>query len=253
TTASSSISMAKWLLLVFGNVASALSHGAGSVSGSSATTIMDQPPGGTARASAAAAIQVARSLPTMTIRRAEDAKASVIAPSCCIDNATIRACLSQEVLVYGHALDSCGVLRIDISQMSGEFARRHPVRRWIVLSWDDILPKENRKPTRVEKHSLAVLGDNAALAEQLHPIGQRIRNLHRPAIVPERGVVTQRRVVVQDDEIPDALVLERHDPVEFRLAHRIEALVGEEVDEVTDGELDKMDARRFQWLEKARR
>src|SRR3712207_5489135 len=63
---------------------------------------------------------------------------------------------------------------------------------------DDILPEIDGDPARLEEHALAIIDDVAALAEQLHLVAQRVGQLHRPAMVPERSVVPLRCAIMED-------------------------------------------------------
>ena len=48
--------------------------------------------------------------------------------------------------------------------------------------------------------------DAPLAAPQLDLLGQAVRDIHRPAMVPELGIVALGGVVVQDDEVADVLV-----------------------------------------------
>ena len=71
---------------------------------------------------------------------------------------------------------------------------------------EDALAGVDRDPARIEEHALAVLHDAAAAAEQLHLLGQAVRDRHGAHIVPERRVDARGRVIMQDQEIADAII-----------------------------------------------
>jgi hypothetical protein len=71
-------------------------------------------------------------------------------------------------------------------------------------------------------------------------------------VIPEVGIGARGGVVVEDDEIADVLEHVLHLAVIFVALDRVEALVGEECDELRDARLDEVDAGRFQWLDETR-
>ena len=83
--------------------------------------------------------------------------------------------------------------------------------------------------------------------------GEPVRDRHRPALIPELGIVALGRIVVEDDEVAD--VLER--PCICRLyssrSTGLKRLSGNRREQLGDAALDEVDAGRFERLDEAAR
>ena len=64
------------------------------------------------------------------------------------------------------------------------------------------------QPGHVREQLIAFAEDPAMAAEQVDLLAQRVGDVHVPAVAPELRIVALRGVVVQDDEVADALVFE---------------------------------------------
>ena len=95
-------------------------------------------------------------------------------------------------------------------QVSSQTVIRHGVRERIVPARQDPLSDIYGDPARIEEATFPVGDERTTLTKQLHSMGKGLRKLHGAAVVPECRVRTFRRVVMQDEEIAHALVLEIH-------------------------------------------
>src|SRR5207302_6229394 len=122
------------------------------------------------------------------------------------------------------------------------------VDRGVIAVWHEVLSHHDLHPARKGEHLVGVAEEAAAVAEQADVVGELLRNLHGPAVLPERRVAPLGREVVQDQEVADALELERrllvvtldHNGTEIALRHQI--------DQPPDTGLDEVDARRLERL-----
>ncbi len=167
-----------------------------------------------------------------------------------------RAVMLQEVLVRRHACD--GVLICSRTRLQLRWRVRH---RWRHRRAD----RMPRGMTRCPKYTASQLGSRnkpslyvttRARSRNSSILCVRLSGIiHRPAVVPDRRVVTLGGVVVQDQEIAHAVVF-HFDPAVVGVDDaRIElpGRRGEVVDQRGDRDLDQIDAGRFERLEKSAR
>src|SRR5207247_6063228 len=123
----------------------------------------------------------------------------------------------------------------------------------IVVPGNDALPQHHLQPTLLREELVVLPEDPAVTAKQidLHP--QSVGDLHAAAVIPERRVVALGGLVMDDDEVPDALVLEVRPPVELVDVDGIEAARGEEPGGADDGRLNEVSASGLARLEAAAR
>ena len=88
------------------------------------------------------------------------------------------------------------------------------------------LPVHDLQPCHVREQLMAFTEYPAVAAVQIYLLSQRVGNLHVPAIAPELRIVTLRGMVMQDDEIPDALVFELRFAIELGNIQRTEPRSG---------------------------
>src|SRR5687768_9224969 len=79
-------------------------------------------------------------------------------------------------------------------------------------------------------------------------MSQRIRNRHIAARIPERFASSIVRVIVQQDEITDVLVLRSSGAIEFATTLVHIASMREQQDQALNAHLDQMNRRGFERL-----
>src|SRR5207244_12406797 len=82
------------------------------------------------------------------------------------------------------------------------------VDRGVIAVGHEVLSHHHLHPARKGEHLVGVAEEAAAVAEQADVVGELLRNLHGAAVLPERRVAPLGRVVMQDQEVADALELE---------------------------------------------
>src|SRR5690606_4560564 len=167
------------------------------------------------RAIAAAAIHPAVPPPTITVLRILRSCMVVTVPRVVVSRDVRGAVPLNELDVRGHRVGGSGdAVAYGIEAAADRVVgyRRHGR---IAGLRHDALSEQDRDPARCREQLFLVAEDAASFAKQRDLVAQRVRNLHRPAIVPERRVVAFGRAIVQDDEIAHLLELERHVPVVF--------------------------------------
>jgi hypothetical protein len=118
---------------------------------------------------------------------------------------------------------------------------------------DHALTYVHGHPARLVEQTQLVIQDHAALAKQFHFVGEAVRDRHRAYVVPKRRIVALGRVVMQHDEVADALELDVHDPVVFACIDRVKVSVGKQFDEMRHRRLDEIDAGRLQRFDESAR
>lgn len=117
------------------------------------------------------------------------------------------------------------MIRHHIYATSEDAPNTRQVFRDLVLCWQisqrmtgaraNALSVHHLKPSDI-REKLVTIPEHASMTSiQIHLHAQRCRDLHRAAIVPEIGIIALSGVIVQDDEISNALVLELGLPIEF--------------------------------------
>ena len=117
--------------------------------------------------------------------------------------------------MVGHALCGREHLVAQLFHAARERVDLRQVRAHVMAFRDDALPEINRDPARLEEYAFAIFHDPAAAPEQLHLFRERVRDLHRPHVVPEWRVGALRRVIVQDQEVADPIIFQVDQAVEF--------------------------------------
>src|SRR5579884_2107219 len=103
------------------------------------------------------------------------------------------------------------------------------------------LSGEDGNPARIEEHALAPLHHATASSEQLDLLQKRIWNAHVLDIVPEGTARAVRRVIVENQEVPDPVIFTIDEAVELVAVDRRDFTLGEKVDERRDSRLDEVD------------
>ena len=98
---------------------------------------------------------------------------------------------------------------------SGERVERRQVRAHVMAFGNDALAHVDRDPTRIEEHAFAIFDDAAAAAEQFDLLCERIGHRHRPHIVPEARVGPLGGVIMEDQEVADAVIFHVDQAIEF--------------------------------------
>ncbi|VVT14865.1 conserved hypothetical protein [Sphingomonas aurantiaca] len=121
----------------------------------------------------------------------------------------------------------------------------------------DALSEIDRDPARFEEQPLTILRHASSAAEKVDLVGEGGRDLHRPDMVPEVRIVARRGVIMQDQEIADAVIFHVDHAVEFGPVRRGDTvsahILREQLDQLRDRHLREIDARRFERLEEPRR
>ena len=112
-------------------------------------------------------------------------------------------------------------------------------------------PAIDGQPGCGREHLPAIAQEGAPRAPKLQLGGQAVRERHLATGLPERAVA-RAQMVMEEDEVANALHLLGGLGVVFGDHRRIEALVGEELLQPLDAGLDQRDAGRFQRLQKSR-
>src|SRR5690606_9351678 len=113
----------------------------------------------------------------------------------------------------------------------------------VVSSRPDLLAEKDRDPVRVDEELVVFAEESSGCPEKIDLALQGARNAHRAAIIPEWRIVAAGRMVVQHDEVADALPRERRESVVLRDLRLIETPRREERQELGDAGLDEMNAR----------
>src|SRR5262249_19580953 len=110
---------------------------------------------------------------------------------------------------------------------------------------------QQEQPALNVEQLVLIAHDAAVAAEQIEALLQALGQLHVAAVAPEIAFAL-RPVVVDDQEVADALVLEGELPVVTIDVGLPETAVREELPQERDAALDQVDARGFERLEKPR-
>jgi len=121
----------------------------------------------------------------------------------------------------------------------------------VIASRAQTLPVHYLEPAELREQFVAFAEDAALALEQLHLQAQRLGDRHGAAIVPERRVISLRRVVMQNDEVADMLKFATRLPIVFVDIHLTAGSAGEKRNQASDCGLNQMYAGRFKGLEKA--
>jgi hypothetical protein len=97
----------------------------------------------------------------------------------------------------------------------------------VVTRREHALAEIDRNPARVEEHALAILHDAPAAAKQLHLLRQAVGDRHRPDVVPEVRIVAFGGMVMEDQEVADAIIFQVDDAVELVAIARRDLATGE--------------------------
>lgn len=81
---------------------------------------------------------------------------------------------------------------------------RHRFRYAMMAGWRKSLSQEHLNPTVHPEEVVTVLVSLSVIAEEFDPLGQRVRNVHVPAVTPELRIFAPCHVVMKDDEVADA-------------------------------------------------
>src|SRR5215203_6797582 len=80
---------------------------------------------------------------------------------------------------------------------------------------------------------------------QLELLLEAFGDIHRPAIVPEFGIIALGHLVVKDDEIANELIFGNQQVVVLLDLNRVETGVGKQCEDPEYSLLDQVDAGRF--------
>src|SRR6185295_3707471 len=117
------------------------------------------------------------------------------------------AVLIDEVLMLRQSLHRLAHRVAQPSQQPLQVLVLHLLRRMVIVRRDDTLTEQHLHPRIHTEQLVLALIRESTLAKQADTARQRIRNLHVPAVAPERCVVPRGRVVVEDDEVADSFQL----------------------------------------------
>src|SRR5579863_7789508 len=95
----------------------------------------------------------------------------------------------------------------ELSQPRLERLEREAVGQAVVSFGDDALSGEHREPAVAAEESVLVVGERAARAKQLELVTQALRQRHGARKVPKGLAESAIGRVVQDEKVPDPLVL----------------------------------------------
>src|SRR5688572_3174473 len=138
---------------------------------------------------------------------------------------------SDELAVRRHRLGGVANGCATLLQSALQSWHVDAVDQWVIASRVDVLAKKDRHPTGLEEGFVSMKHDAAAALEHLDLLLQGIRHTHLPAVAPERRVVSLRGVIMQDEEVTDALEFQRSHPVVLGAHHRVEVAIREHLDQ----------------------
>src|SRR5262245_12985364 len=150
----------------------------------------------------------------------------------------------------GHCLDACRDDAMRVGQKRAYVVDRAQVGEGVVTIRTNALPLQHLYPAQLAEQ-LVVLAEKAAVAAvEVDLVLQRRRYFHRAAVPPERRVVPLRGLVVQDDEVTHAFVLDARLRVDLVDVDLIEAAAREQRHQPRDRRLDQVDVGGLYRLEK---
>src|SRR5205823_1995087 len=86
------------------------------------------------------------------------------------------------------------------------FVQRKHAHKGIVRLREFALAEEHRNPA-VFGEQVVLIAEHAPLAApEIDLLRQAVWNLHRPAMIPELGIIASGRPIMEDDEVADALL-----------------------------------------------
>jgi hypothetical protein len=153
--------------------------------------------------------------------------------------------------MIGHCLDAFSNARAKRVEPSEHGVQFHVVGQTIVVFGTQALSKEHREPAWRREEPVLVFFNVTAMHEERDFLAQAVGHIHVAAILPELGIVARVRVVVQDQKVAHALILEIDQAVEFVDQSRVDGLAREQLQQIDDGHLDQIDAGRFERFEEA--
>src|ERR1700691_4305580 len=82
-------------------------------------------------------------------------------------------------------------------QLTSDRIDRNDIGKWIIASGTNSLADEYRQPVGFDEQFPVLEGHASAALEQIDSIGQRFRDSHVAAILPQRSIVSGRGLVMQ--------------------------------------------------------
>ena len=110
--------------------------------------------------------------------------------------------------VIGHHIHAARNDALDAGQILFDLGFARQIRQRMIGTRAQSLPVHDLQPGHVREQLVALAKNPAMALVQVYLLTQRIGDFHVPAVAPELRIVALRGMVVQDDEIPDAFVLE---------------------------------------------
>src|SRR6187431_2399733 len=149
----------------------------------------------------------------------------------------------------GHCLDTCRDDALRVGQEGAYFVDRAQVGKGMVAARANTLPFHYLYPAQLAKQLIVLAEEAAVAAVQVDLVLQRGRHFHRAAVLPERRVVALRGLVVQDDKVTRALVLDTRLRVDLVDVGLIEVGTREQRHQPRDRRLDQVDVGGLDRLE----
>src|SRR5260370_22698982 len=174
-----------------------------------------------------------------------------VAPSLSSCDHLRPAVLREKFLMSRHRLGRLAYGQPHCSQVPADVPRAEDIHERIESLRYDSLARQYREPVGVLEQLVAEADEAAMGPEVLDLEAQGLRYGHFPAIPPQRCVAALPRLVVQDDEVPDAFVFQERLAVVFLDEKGIAVPVGKEPHQFRDTGLDEMTARGLQRLQEA--
>ena len=158
--------------------------------------------------------------------------------------------LRDEFGMRGHCLDTCRDDALRVGQERAHLGDRTQVGKGMVAARANALPLHHLYPAQLAKQLIVLAEEAAVAAIQIDLVLQRGRHLHRAAVLPERRVVALRGLVVQDDKVTRAFVLDARLRVDLVDVGMIEVGTREQRHQPRDRRLDQVDIGGLDRLEK---
>jgi hypothetical protein len=159
----------------------------------------------------------------------------------------------DELGVAGHDVHALADDGFNICQEKRDLLVRLDADQRIVAARNDPLPQEDLDPALLGEEFVVLAEHPAVGGEEVHLPPQRRGDLHVAAMAPEGRVVAVALggLVVQDDEVADALVFEVALAIEFVDSGRIETGVRQQANHPDHSRLDQVQAGGLQRLQEA--
>jgi len=153
--------------------------------------------------------------------------------------------------VAGHCLGGLGDHPAQAGELSGRIDFPAHRGQWIGACRPLLLADQHGQPVRILKQ-FALLDQQATVTSEVIELAlQAVGNRHARGLSPQRRIAALHGVVMQDEKIPDALVLQGADTVVFGDHQRIEITIGKQRQQPADRGLNQVNAGRFQRLHEA--